>query len=211
MMSVFETLSKIDCSEHIEKKGRLSYLSWAWAWHILLTKYPDSFYTVYETPEGCFYFTDGRTAWVKTGVTVVDGEKSKELIERLPVMDSRNQSIPLDKITSFAVNTAIQRSLTKAVARHGLGLYIYAGEDLPDDMDAPVEAPAPEYDRKAAEAQCFTALGLSRDSREDVQSFGQMFRSLKAAGIVPDKTLASMSDEEHGIVMDAMVKNYGNR
>lgn len=208
MASVFETLSKIDCSEHIEKKGRLSYLSWAWAWHILLSNYPDSYYTVYETPEGCFYFTDGRTAWVKTGVTVVDGEKSKELIERLPVMDSRNQSIPLDKITSFAVNTAIQRSLTKAVARHGLGLYIYAGEDLPDDMDKPLEEPKPAYDRRAAELECFTALGLDRGNQEEVKAFGQLLKALKAGKVIPEKTLAEMTDEEHKAAMEAMVANF---
>jgi hypothetical protein len=65
---------------------------------------------------------------VKTGVTI-DG---LEHIEYLPVMDFRNASITVDKVTSFDVNKAIQRSLTKAVARHGLGLYIYAGEDLPE-------------------------------------------------------------------------------
>ena len=77
---------------------------------------------------GWNYFTDGRTCWVKTGVTI-DG---LEHIEYLPVMDMRNQSIPYERVTSFDVNKAIQRSLTKAVARHGLGLYIYAGEDLPE-------------------------------------------------------------------------------
>jgi hypothetical protein len=66
---------------------------------------------------------------VKTGVTI----NGLEHIEYLPVMDYRNQSIPADKVTSFDVNKAIQRGLTKAAARHGLGLYIYAGEDLPED------------------------------------------------------------------------------
>ena len=77
------------------------------------------------------FHTDGRTCWVKTGVCV----EGIEHIEYLPVMDFRNASILLDKVTSFDVNKAIQRSLTKAVARHGLGLYIYAGEDLPDAAD----------------------------------------------------------------------------
>ena len=66
---------------------------------------------------------------MKTGVTI----EGLEHIEYLPVMDFRNASIPADKVTSFDVNKAIQRSLTKAAARHGLGLYIYAGEDLPED------------------------------------------------------------------------------
>ena len=67
-------------------------------------------------------------SWVKTGVTI----EGMEHIEYLPVMDNRNNSIPADKVTSMDVNKAIQRSLTKAAARHGLGLYIYAGEDLPE-------------------------------------------------------------------------------
>ncbi|MBR5660632.1 MAG: DUF1071 domain-containing protein [Bacteroidales bacterium] len=126
--SVFKTLVSIDCNEHTEKKGSLTYLSWAWAWKMVKSNFPDARYTVYENPDGWNYFTDGRFCWVKTGVTI-DG---LEHIEYLPVMDSRNQSIPLDAVTSFDVNRSIQRSLTKACARHGLGLYIYAGEDLPD-------------------------------------------------------------------------------
>lgn len=125
----FSELNKIDVSDKIEKKNGLSYLSWAFAWGELKKRYPDSTYTIYENADGLFYHTDGRTAWVKTGVTVCGIEH----IEYLPVMDYRNNSIPVDKLTSFDVNKAIQRSLTKAVARHGLGLYIYAGEDLPED------------------------------------------------------------------------------
>ena len=131
--SVFQTLNEINVNEHTEKKNGLTYLSWAWAWAEVKKKYPDSTYTIYENKDGLFYHHDGRTAWVKTGVTI----NGIEHIEYLPVMDYKNASIPLDKITSFAVNTAIQRSLTKAVARHGLGLYIYAGEDLPEDGDTP--------------------------------------------------------------------------
>jgi hypothetical protein len=129
--SVFEVLNAIDCTEHIEKKNGLTYLSWAWAWQILKKHYPASTYTIYEDAMGRNYHTDGRTCWVKTGVCV----EGIEHIEYLPVMDFRNASILLDKVTSFDVNKAIQRSLTKAVARHGLGLYIYAGEDLPDAAD----------------------------------------------------------------------------
>ena len=128
MKSVFETLNAINCNEHTEKKNNLTYLSWAWAWQMVKANYPDSSYTVYENQQGWNYFTDGKTAWVKTGVTI----EGLEHIEYLPVMDYKNKSIALEQITSFDVNKAIQRSLTKACARHGLGLYIYAGEDLPE-------------------------------------------------------------------------------
>lgn len=127
-MSAFEKLNAVNVNGHTEKKNGLTYLSWAWAWGELLKAYPDSTYTIYENKDGWNYHTDGKTCWVKTGVTV-DG---KEYIEYLPVMDFKNRSIPADAVTSFDVNKAIQRSLTKAVARHGLGLYIYAGEDLPE-------------------------------------------------------------------------------
>lgn len=133
--SVFETLVGINVNEHTEKKGRLTYLSWAWAWAEVKKRFPDASYTIYENADGLFYHTDGKTCWVKTGLTI----NGLEHIEYLPVMDNMNKSIPLDKVTSFDVNTAIQRSLTKAAARHGLGLYIYAGEDLPEGCE-----PAPE-------------------------------------------------------------------
>lgn len=131
-MSVFETLNNINVNDKTEQKNGLTYLSWAWAWGEVKKLYPGATYTIYETtnPQGyvCNYFTDGKTCWVKTGVTIEEIEH----IEELPVMDFRNKSISLDNVTSFDVNKAIQRSLTKAVARHGLGLYIYAGEDLPE-------------------------------------------------------------------------------
>lgn len=134
--SVFATLNAINVNEHTEKKNGLTYLSWAWAWAKVKENYPDASYTIYENADGWNYHTDGRTCWVKTGVTI----EGMEYIEDLPVMDARNRSIPADAVTSFDVNKAIQRSLTKACARHGLGLYIYAGEDLPADAEA---EPAP--------------------------------------------------------------------
>ncbi len=127
-MNVFETLSSINVNEHTETKNGLTYLSWAWAWAEAKKRFPAANFTVYERPDGVIYWTDGRTAWVKTGVTIEDLEH----IEYLPIMDFKNRSIPVDQITSTDVNKAIQRSLTKALARHGLGLYIYAGEDLPE-------------------------------------------------------------------------------
>ena len=133
-MSIFETLNKINVNEHTEKKNGLTYLSWAWAWAEVKKAFPDATYTIYENKDGWFYHTDGKTAWVKTGVTI----EGLENIEYLPVMDFKNKSIPLEQITSFDVNKAIQRSLTKAVARHGLGLYVYAGDDLPEAEQTPV-------------------------------------------------------------------------
>lgn len=145
---VFETLSKINVSEKTERKNGFTYLSWAWAWGEVKKHFPDVSYTVYENAQGWNYHTDGRTAWVKVGVTI----EGQEHIEMLPVMDFKNNSIPINNITSCNVNKAIQRALTKAIARHGLGLYIYAGEDLPEEetTTAPQKKAAL---KKAAEPQ----------------------------------------------------------
>ena len=129
----FSRLNGINVNGHTEKKNKLTYLSWVWAWGEIKKAFPDATYTIYENADGWFYHTDGKTCWVKTGVTV----NGIEHIEYLPVMDYKNKSIQADQVTSFDVNTAIQRSITKACARHGLGLYIYAGEDLPEGEEKP--------------------------------------------------------------------------
>lgn len=129
-LSVFEKLSKVNVNDKIEYKNKMKYLSWADAWGETKKLYPNMTSKVYETESGMNYFTDGRTCFVKVGVTI----EGLEHIEYYPVTDYRNVSIPLTKVTSFDVNTAIQRGLTKAIARHGLGLYIYAGEDLPEEI-----------------------------------------------------------------------------
>ena len=177
--SVFETLNKIDVGEHIEKKNGLSYLSWAWAWKVLKENYPDANYKIYETENGCNYFTDGRTGWVKTGV-IVNG---LEHIEYLPIMDYNNKSIILEKITSFDVNKAIQRSLTKAVARHGLGLYVYAGEDLPEE---------PKNEEKPVN-QPQVASNVSQQMRESAQLFNV---SLVGLATYLKKNISELTDED---------------
>lgn len=128
MDNYFSELYAVNVNGHTEQKNGLTYLSWAWAWAEIKKLHPDAVYTIYENAQGWNYHTDGKTCWVKTGVTI----NGVEHIEYLPVMDFKNKSIPADSVTSFDVNKAIQRSLTKACARHGLGLYVYAGEDLPE-------------------------------------------------------------------------------
>lgn len=130
-ISVYETLRAVNVNDKVEKKNGLSYLSWAWAWSVVKEYYPESTYTIYKNETGWNYHHDGRTAWVETGVTI----EGVEYIEMLPVMNYRNQSIKITEITSYDVNKTIQRSLTKAIARHGLGLYIYSGEDLPESKE----------------------------------------------------------------------------
>ena len=127
--SVFETLSSISVKEKIERKGNLDYLSWANAWAMLKAVYPDAQRKVYEHEHTGFnYFTDGKSAYVKVGI-VVGGI---EHIDYLPVMDFRNNAIPIEKVTAMDVNKTIQRSTAKAIAMHGLGLSLWTGEDIPE-------------------------------------------------------------------------------
>lgn len=149
----FTELYDEDVADYVEKKNGLNYVSWAYAWKGIKEKHPTATYTIYENPDGWNYFTDGRTCWVKTGVTI-DGI---EHIEYLPVMDYRNKAIPLERVTSFDVNTAIQRSLTKACARHGYGLKVYAGEDV---EAATKESQAPMTDKQREE---LVALGADME------------------------------------------------
>ena len=127
-LNYFEELNQINISDKVEKKNGLSYLSWAWAWAELKKRHPTAKKNLVKNEKGWLYHTDGKTCWVEVSVTINEVEE----IEYLPVMDFRNQSISADKVTSMNVNTTIQRAFTKAIARHGLGLYIYAGEDLPE-------------------------------------------------------------------------------
>lgn len=173
----FVELNKINVNDKVEKKNNLTYLSWAWAWGEVKKKHPDATYTIYENNEGWNYFTDGRTAWVKTGVTI----NNIEHIEYLPVMDFRNKSIPLDNISSFDVNKTIQRSLTKAVARHGLGLYIYAGEDLPED-DKPQKKETPDFEKEATAQKTAQTKALNKANKE-----GTDFVKPKAKGTLKER------------------------
>ena len=132
MKSVYSTLSQTSVREKIERKGNLDYLSWANAWHMLKTAYPNAQRKVYEHEHTGFnYFTDGRTAYVKVGIIVNDLEH----IDYLPVMDFRNNALPIDKVTATDVNKTIQRSTAKAIAMHGLGLSLWTGEDVPVIVD----------------------------------------------------------------------------
>lgn len=120
-------LLKINVNDHTEKKGHLTYLSWAWAWAEILKIDPLASWQAAEFNGLPFAVLPDTTAMVKVFVTVKGDTKSSWL----PVMDNRNKAIVGPD--AFAINTAIMRCLAKAIAMHGLGLYIYAGEDLPED------------------------------------------------------------------------------
>jgi hypothetical protein len=118
-------LLKKNVNEHTEKKNNLTYLSWAWAWAEALKADSSATYKVEMFGDKCFMDING-TAMVFVTVTMF----GKPMTCQLPVMDYRNKAIP--NPDAFAVNTAIMRCMTKALSLHGLGLYIYAGEDIPE-------------------------------------------------------------------------------
>ena len=124
-------LLSTNVNNHTEKKGSLTYLSWAWAWAEALKADEDAVYKVEMFGDKCYMDING-TAMVFVTVTMF----RKSVTCQLPVMDFRNKAIQLPD--AFAVNTAIMRCMTKALALHGLGLYIYSGDDLPQgesDLD----------------------------------------------------------------------------
>jgi hypothetical protein len=129
-----EALLKRDVNSHTEKKNNLTYLSWAWAWAEALKADPKATFVVNMFDGKCYMDING-TGMVWVTVTMFD----KPMTCQLPVMDYRNKPIP--NPDAFAVNTAIMRCMTKALSLHGLGLYIYAGEDLPEEGRSVVITP----------------------------------------------------------------------
>lgn len=138
MCDWFTVLSSVDVSEHVEEKNGMRYLSWMWAWQELKKRYPLSYATVHETDDGMLVWKDPIGCHVKTSMTIVwedDGElKEHTVTEYLPCMDYKNKSVAYDNVDSMLVNKTIQRSLTKCIARLGLGGYLFADEDLPESV-----------------------------------------------------------------------------
>lgn len=135
---IWDTLSAIDVSDHIEKKGNLSYLSWAWAWGVLMQHYPQANYHFEENevlPDGSV------TVYVSMEIDGV------QRTMHLPVMDNRNNSIfgP----SSRQISDSRMRCLVKCIAMYGLGHYIYAGEDIPQPAAPGQEQPQGRPERVA--------------------------------------------------------------
>lgn len=133
--SVFDTLHSVNVNDEKKSKGGMAYVPWTAAVEHLLKNYPSATWQVKEREDGAPFFKTELGVFVKVGVTV-DGIERTQVH---PVLDGRNK--PIDNPNSFDVNRAIQRCLAKAIALHGLGLYVYAGEDLPD-IEVPMSTEA---------------------------------------------------------------------
>ena len=169
-MSMFETLSAINVNERTEKKGQLTYLSWSWAWAEFKKACPDATYTIWRDENGLPYTGNPETGYM-VYTTVTANEETHEMW--LPVMDFKNKA--LLNATTTDINKAIMRCLTKNLAMFGLGLYIYAGEDLPEEDKA-------EADRKNALKK---AWGTFRDkyADADIEAVKKVFAEIE--GIEP--------------------------
>lgn len=146
MSSVWETLSKIDVSKHTEEKNGLTYLSWAWAWGIVKQHYPLARFqkNLFDSTNTKMPYMIDPSGFAFVSVTVfIEDEEQTEL---LPVLDYANK--PVANPNSFQVNTALQRCLAKCCAMHGLGHYIYAGEDLPQGVERTVSIEDAEGNKK---------------------------------------------------------------
>ena len=178
--SAFAILDSIDVSEYTEKKGNFTYLSWAWAVRELLKVDPQATWKIceYQQADGetAPYMMTAAGAFVKVKLWV--GGICREQVH--PVLDNRNQTI--EQPNAFHVNTSIMRCLTKAIALHGLGLYIYAGEDLPGDI-TPI-------DKEETTKLLGVAVSISKEKEEEVSE------AIIAGKITRDNYLASLAKLE---------------
>lgn len=169
----FSELYNVDVSEKVKAKNGLNYLSWSAAWAEVKKRHPDAEFTIYEQVMDELgnkrpWFVDpiSNTCWVKTGVRI----NGIEHIEDLPIMNFKNKSMTSAEVTSIDANKAIQRSLTKACARHGLGLYIYEGEDLPEEAkEEKKKQEKAKSELEIANAEAFQlAKALAKDHNTEV-------------------------------------------
>jgi hypothetical protein len=180
--SPFQRLFAINVNDHVEKKNNLSYLTWAWAVAELLKADPMATWE-YKEP---VRWND--TVMVFCTVTAFN----KQMTAQLPVMDHRNKAI--SNPDAFAVNTAMQRCLAKAIALHGLGLYIYSGEDLP-------ESEAEAFAKKASEKGVTPTAGvmehMSEAERKFIAEFAEGIQQHFNEGTATPAQLVSMLEERH--------------
>lgn len=162
--SVFEILSAIDVNGHVEKKNGLTYLTWAWAWAEVKKRYPDATYTIYKDEHQRPYMNDPELGIMCFTTVTIKGET---LEMWLPVMDGANNALkvqpysiktkygekPVAAANMFDINKTIMRCLVKNLAMFGLGHYIYAGEDLPEEKKIEAEQTAQAAANRKAEAR----------------------------------------------------------
>lgn len=197
-MSNFDTLRKINVNEKTEKKNGLTYLSWAWAWDEFCKIYPDATYKVFKNEQGLPYVYDSQTGYMCYVEVTADG-KTHEMW--LPVMDSANNAmksdsyikktkykeVNVDAATMFDINKTIMRCLVKCLAMFGLGLYIYAGEDLPEGEELKEEEELRH--KPITKSQVKSIVALAKKKGSDLSDICDYFKV---------NTIDEMTAEEYG-------------
>ena len=184
----FDELNKIDVSKHVEKKGNFSYLSWPYAIGELRKKHPAATWEVCRFNGLPFLHTEAHGCFVEVAVTV----EGVRLSQIHPILDARNKPIPIPN--AFDINTSLQRALVKAIALHGLGLYIYAGEDLPDVPASAKSVPQDAWDSLSSDEQ--KRLQMVADSvRAEMDKNGPVaaLTTLEEQGLDNDEKIAVWS------------------
>ena len=202
-MCKFEEIYSLNVNDKTEKKGQLTYLSWAWAWAEFKKKYPKATYSV-DKFDGTYCTGNEKLGWMVRTEVYAD-ELCYEMW--LPIMDMRNNAILAPKMTD--VNKTIMRCLTKNLAMFGLGLYIYAGEDLPEDDDEPQVKPiqnkpstAPKTHDKAevvkplTRGTLLTEYGIENPEKTAVWLEGKFGKELKSFTAEETKQAREMLDKK---------------
>jgi len=178
-MSKYLELRKINVNEHTEKKGKFTYLSWSWAVDQLLQQDPNATWT-YGDP---VYFAE--TLMVFCSVTAF----GKTMTAQMPVINNQNKAI--QNPDAMAVNTAMQRCLVKAIALHGLALYIYSGEDLPDEEVPDLAIEADKW---------LLAISGTKTMDELKEIYGAAYKALSKDKSAVSK-ISAAKDAQKGILM----------
>ena len=213
-METFEKLSAINVNDKVEKKSNLTYLSWAWAWAEVKKACPDATYEVLTDPttDKPYFYDENLGYMVMTSVTI----KGETLEMWLPVMDGANKSMMaksytyqtrygekvVESATMFDINKTLMRCLTKNLAMFGLGLYIYAGEDLPEgETPQPIKpAPAP------AKEKVLETLKKGTDDWDKVSSYVTANKSLGLDKIIQQISRRYKITSTIKIELDKLIK-----
>lgn len=208
--SVFDNLNSINVNDHTEKKNNLTYLSWVWAWAEVKKQYPDATYDIWRDQEGKPYIKDADLGYMVSTKITIEGLTHEMW---LPVMDYNNnamkgekyklnkghRSYDVEPATMFDVNTAIMRCLVKNLAMFGLGLYIYAGEDLPED------------ERAASMADDQVSTNKSIPAHDRILLFCNEHQ-LKLSDIMEQYGLErDMPDEVYAAKLSMLMRDYGGQ
>lgn len=205
-MAAFETLVALNVNEHTEKKEGLTYLTWSWAWDEIKRRFPEASYTIWKDAKGLPYVYDELTGFMVYTTVTIEGITHEMW---LPVMDSKNKAMKavpytyatkygektVEAATMFDINKTIMRCLVKNLAMFGLGLYIYAGEDLPQGEEEPKAVPeSNEQGRAVAEAKArakvYGYVTRNKMSKEDIDKICKHYK-VKS---IPEMSLEACND-----------------